>query len=373
MKIQSRKQKVLIVDDAPENIRILMETLKEDYAVIAAVNGEKALQLAAANPVPDIILLDVVMPGMDGYTVCRRIKSDEKTGNIPVIFITGKSDESDERRGFELGAVDYITKPFSTDLVRARVRNHLALKRHQDRLEELVRERTSELVTTRDGLIFGLATLAEYRDPETGGHIRRTQHYMRAMAQHLQEHPRFSGFLNEESTRLLYKSAPLHDIGKVAVPDCILLKPGKLTSEEFDEMKKHTLYGRETITKIEMELQGEVSSTFLRFAEVIAYTHHERWDGSGYYSLSGELIPIPGRLMALADIYDALISKRVYKPPFPHEKAVDIIINGDGRTMPGHFDPDVLQAFTELQETFRQIAIDFADHEEERQVWSRPG
>jgi putative two-component system response regulator len=366
MNKEERRYIVLIVDDAPENIHILMETLKDDYAVIAATNGEEALRLAVSAPVPDIILLDVLMPGMDGYEVCRTLKSDAKTENIPVIFVTSMSEESDERRGLDIGAVDYISKPFSTALVKARLRNHLELKQHRDDLEELVQKRTRELMATQDATIFGLATLAEYRDPETGGHIKRTQHYMLAMANHLKEHPRFRRFLDEDSIRLLYKSAPLHDIGKVAVPDNILLKRGELTDAEFRIMKKHTLYGRETITKIEMELQEDVNSSFLRFAKVIAYTHHERWDGTGYYGLKGEEIPVPGRLMVLADIYDALISRRVYKPPIPHQRAVEIIKNGDGRTMPGHFDPDVLGAFIELQETFRRIAFEFADHDEER-------
>ena len=261
-----------------------------------------------------------------------------------------------------MGAVDYLTKPINPDLVRARVRNHLELKQYQDHLENLVKERTRRLALTQAVTIESLATLAEYRDPETGGHIKRTQNYVKALAVHLKDHPRFRDELNDDVIEMLYMSAPLHDLGKVGVPDHILLKAGKLTDEEFEEMKKHTVYGRDALVITEQKL-GEDS--FLRYAREIAYTHQEKWDGSGYPSgLKGDDIPLVGRLMALADVYDALISKRVYKPPFPHEKAVQIIIEGRDQ----HFDPDLVDAFVELQETFRNIALTFADYEEERQM-----
>lgn len=359
------KQKVLIVDDTAENIQILMETLKSDYKIVAAVNGEKAVQLASADPVPDIILLDIMMPGMDGYEVCTKLKGDEKTNNIPVIFITALTEEENEQQGLDLGAVDYITKPFRPALVKARVHNQLELKRHRDHLEELVLERTRELVLTQDATINSLATLAEYRDPETGGHIKRTQNYVLSLAEHLKDHSRFSHFLDHETIVTLHKSAPLHDIGKVGVRDSILLKPGKLTEEEFEEMKEHTIYGRDAIFKVEIELGTEVSSSFLSLAREIAYTHHERWDGSGYpQGLSGDSIPISGRLMAIADVYDALISRRVYKPPMRHKKAVDIIAAGRDR----HFDPDMVDGFLKLQEKFREIALSFVDSDEEREA-----
>ena len=209
------KHKVLIVDDTPENIQVLMETLKEDYAIVAAINGEKALKMAAAEPTPDIILLDVMMPEMDGFEVCRRLKADEKTRDIPVIFITALSDAEDEARGLTLGAVDYLNKPFNPDLVKARIRNHLELKSYRDRLETLVRERTRELALTQAITIESLATLAEYRDPETGGHVKRTQNYVKALAAQLKDHPRFSDELTEDTIEQLYRAAPLHDIGKV--------------------------------------------------------------------------------------------------------------------------------------------------------------
>lgn len=356
------KQKVLIVDDTPENIQVLMETLKEDYAIVAAINGEKALKMAAAEPAPDIILLDVMMPGMDGFEVCSRLKADEKTKGIPVIFITALTDEEDEAKGLTLGAVDYLNKPFNPELVRARVRNHLELKSYRDRLEALVRERTRELALTQAITIESLATLAEYRDPETGGHVKRTQNYVKALAVHLREHPRFRDELTEETIEQLYRAAPLHDIGKVGVPDHILLKEGRLTDEEFEEMKMHVIYGRDALRITEDKL-GKIS--FLKYVREIASSHQEKWDGSGYpEGLEGDQIPISGRLMALADVYDALISKRPYKPPYPHEKALEIISEGKGT----HFDPDIVDAFIAISSTFRNIALTFADFDEEREM-----
>ncbi len=354
-----KTQKVLIVDDTPENIQILMQTLRDEYAIIAATNGEKALQLAAKSPQPDIILLDVMMPGIDGYEVCRRLKADPITSGIPVIFVTALSDEQDEARGLELGAVDYIAKPFRPILVKARVDNHLELKRHRDHLEDMVHERTRELALVKEVTVESLANLAETRDPETGGHIKRTQNYVRVLAEHMALYPVYADVLDTETIDLLYLSAALHDIGKVGVPDSILLKPGKLTPEEFEEMKKHTIYGRDALKVAEDKLGG---NSFLHYAREIAYGHHEHWDGTGYpLHLSGTDIPLSARLMALADVYDALISRRVYKPPFPHSKSVAIIKEGRGT----HFDPDVCDAFMELNEVFRRIALEYADFEEE--------
>ncbi len=355
---------VLVVDDTETNIDILLETLGDEFDVSVAMDGEGALE-SVEDELPDLILLDIMMPGMDGYEVCAKLKSDERTKNIPIIFVTAMGEEADEAKGLGLGAVDYIAKPFRPGLVKARVYNHLELKHHQDHLEDLVRERTRELELTQEVTIESLATLAEYRDPETGGHIKRTQNYVRLLAEYLSKMPKFSELLNRDTIEMLYKSAPLHDIGKVGVQDNILLKPGKLTDEEFEEMKNHTVYGREAIKAASGKLG---SQSFLAFAEEIAYTHQEKWDGSGYpQGLSGEAIPFSGRLMALADVYDALISKRVYKPPFPHKKAVAIISEGKGQ----HFDPDMTDAFLELEEEFRQIALEFADFDEEREALAK--
>jgi putative two-component system response regulator len=356
------EDKVLLVDDNTTNLQLLHETLDGlGYKLLIAKNGQTALTIAQKAG-PSLILLDIMMPEIDGYEVCRRLKADKNTANIPVIFISALADDEDEAKGLGLGAVDYITKPINPELVRARVHNHLELKRHQDHLEKLVAERTRRLALTQAVTIESLATLAEYRDPETGGHIKRTQNYVKALAVHLKDHQRFRSELNGEVIDLLYLSAPLHDLGKVGVRDDILLKPGRLTDEEFEEMKKHTIYGEEALRITEQKLGGD---TFLQLAREIAYTHQEKWDGSGYpQGLKGDAIPTPGRLMALADVYDALISKRVYKPPFPHEKAVEIIIEGKGK----HFDPDIVDAFLELEDTFRNIALTFADYDEERQM-----
>jgi putative two-component system response regulator len=354
--------KVLLVDDNTANLQVLRENLEGlGYKLLIAKNGKSALEIVRKAR-PDLILLDIMMPEMDGYEVCRILKSAEETRRIPVIFLTAMADAEDEAKGLALGAVDYITKPIKPELVRARVRNHLELKRYQDRLEELVRLKTREVQLTQAVMIESLATLAEYRDPETGGHIKRTQNYVKALAVHLRDHPRFRGLLDDATIDLLYLSAPLHDVGKVGVRDHILLKAGRLDDAEFEQMKKHTLFGEEALRLTEQKLG---KSTFLHLAREIAATHQEKWDGSGYpRGLKGEEIPLSGRLMALADVYDALISKRVYKPPMPHGKAVEFIREGRG----SHFDPDVVDAFLELEDTFRNIALTFADYDEEREA-----
>jgi putative two-component system response regulator len=355
---------ILLVDDNTTNLQLLHETLDGlGYKLLIAKNGRTALTIAQKAR-PSLILLDIMMPEMDGYEVCRRLKADDTTSQIPVIFVTALADEEDEAKGLGLGGVDYITKPINPELVRVRVRNHLELKRYQTHLENMVRERTRRLALTQAVTIESLATLAEYRDPETGGHIKRTQNYVKALAVNLKDNPRFRDELNDDTIELLYLSAPLHDLGKVGVRDKVLLKAGRLTDEEFEEMKKHTQYGEEALRITEQKLGGD---TFLHYAREIAYTHQEKWDGSGYpQGLKGDKIPISGRLMALADVYDALISKRVYKPPFSHEKAVQIILEGKGT----HFDPDIVDAFIKLEDTFRNIALTFADYDEERQMLS---
>ncbi len=362
MSILKEKQTILIVDDTPENIDVLKGLLKTDYKVKVSRDGENALDICRSKNPPDIILLDVMMPGLDGYEVCKILKLDESTQKIPVIFLTALSDETNESTGLNLGAVDYIIKPFNPDLVKARVRNQLDLKLYRDKLEDLVEERTKELALTQEATIESMGTLAEYRDPETGGHINRTQHYVRVVASHLQNNPKYRDILTKEYIDLLFKSAPLHDIGKVGVRDSILLKPGKLTTEEFEEMKKHTIFGRDAVATVEKKFGN---NSFLQLAREIAYSHHEKWSGAGYpQGLSGEDIPLSGRLMAVADVYDALISKRVYKPPFPHKKAVKIIFEERGK----HFDPAIVDAFEELEEKFRSIALEYADFEEEREI-----
>ena len=366
--LYSERQTILVVDDTPDNIALLSTLLKDRYKVRAANNGERALAIAAGQPRPDLILLDIMMPGMDGYEVCERLKIDPHTADIPVIFLTAKVQVEDEEFGLRLGAVDYITKPISPPIVLARVETHLTLKRArqflQDRnayLEAEVWRRSREVMAIQEVTIMAMASLAETRDNATGNHIRRTQHYVRALAQHLRHHPRFAAALNDETIELLFKSAPLHDIGKVGIPDRILLKPGRLTPDEFEIMKTHAALGRDAIAAAERYL--DTPDSFLRFAREIAYSHQEKWDGSGYpEGLWGEQIPLSARLMAVADVYDALISRRIYKPALPHEQAVTMIREGRDQ----HFDPDIVDAFLECTEQFRAIAARLADDE---QVW----
>jgi len=356
------KDVVLVVDDNAENRVLLHSLLKPHFQVLIATNGTQAIE-AASKHTPDIILLDIMMPVMDGYEVCQRLKSDPITETIPVIFLTAKSQIEDEERGFAMGAVDYILKPISPPILLSRVNNHLRLKqamnslsRHNDQLEEKVKLRTHELESFQGATISAMASLAETRDNETGNHIRRTQRYVKALAEELIRLNLYQGQLSEEHVIPLYKSAPLHDIGKVGIPDQVLLKPGKLTEEEFEVMKDHAKLGREVIETVEQSIN--FSNDFLVYAKEIAYCHHEKWDGSGYpQGLKGEEIPLSARLMAIADVYDALISKRVYKPPFSHEKAVQIIIEGRGQ----HFDPVLIDTFSAMSQTFRMIADEFRD------------
>ena len=354
---------VLVVDDTPDNLALMSELLGERYRVKVANSGERALKAAQSDPVPDLVLLDIMMPGMDGYEVCRQLKASAATQGIPVIFLTARADTEDERKGFELGAVDYITKPVSPPIVQARVHTHLALKATADflrdksaYLEREVAMRTLEVQAIQDVTIMAMASLAETRDDETGNHIRRTQLYVKALAERLRTHPRFEAVLNSHMIELLYKSAPLHDIGKIGVSDAILLKPGKLTDSEFETIKQHTVLGRKAIEGAERRLGMRVR--FLNVAKDIACSHHERWDGAGYpMGLAGDAIPVPARLMAVADVYDAVISHRVYKTAGTHEQACGSIVKGRGT----QFDPDVVDAFIDIADDFRSIALNYPD------------
>lgn len=362
----TQKATVLVVDDTPDNLALMSCLLKDLYKVKVANNGEKAIQIAQSDSPPDLILLDIMMPGMSGHEVCRQLKADPLTRDIPIIFLTALSATEDEKQGLEMGAVDYITKPVSPPIVLARVATQLKIKAAADflkdknlYLEAEVARRTREIAVIQDVTILAMASLAETRDSDTGNHIRRTQHYVKALALQLKDHPRFRAALNDQTINLIFKSAPLHDIGKVGIPDRILLKPGKLSPDEFEVMKTHTTLGRDAIRHAESQLGKSVE--FLKLAKEIAYAHQEKWDGSGYPDgLGGDDIPISARLMALADVYDALISRRVYKDPMPHEKAVQIITEGKGI----HFDPDVVDAFLAVADEFKAIAARFADSDQ---------
>ena len=363
MKALNSKPTILVVDDTPDNIDLLRAVLEDDYRTKIAVNGERALKIAAGSDQPDLILLDIMMPGMSGYDVCRALKADPSTANIPVIFVTAMSEVADEQLGLALGAVDYITKPISAPLVLARIKTQLGMKRMQDflrdqnhYLESEVERRVQEVAALQDVTIHAMASLAETRDSETGNHIRRTSHYLKALAEQVRHLPRFRDFLTDKTIELLFKTAPLHDIGKVGIPDHILLKPGRFEPHEMDIMKTHTTLGRDAILAAERELGIEVD--FLKYAKEIAYSHHEKWDGTGYpQGLAGEQIPISARLMALADVYDALISCRIYKDGMRHEDAVSIIAQGRGT----HFDADIVDAFLRIQDQFQAISSRYAD------------
>jgi putative two-component system response regulator len=363
----TQKPTVLVVDDTPDNLSLMAGLLKDLYKVKVANNGEKAIKIVQSDNPPDLILLDIMMPGLSGYDVCQILKDNPATRDIPIIFLTAMTATDDERKGLELGAVDFITKPVNPPIVMARVATQLQVKAAADflkdqnvYLETEVAKRTQELAAIQDVTILAMASLAETRDNDTGNHIRRTQHYLKLLADHLKSHERFRFFLSEHTIDMLFKSAPLHDIGKVGIPDRILLKPGRFEPHEFEIMKTHCKLGRDAIQHAEDQLGLEVE--FLKYAKEIAYGHQEKWDGSGYpEGLGGDDIPISARLMAVADVYDALISRRVYKDGMPHEKAVGIITEGRG----SHFDPDVTDAFLVLKDQFQEIAKRYADSDED--------
>ncbi|MFO1263745.1 MAG: two-component system response regulator [Rhodoferax sp.] len=363
----TRKPTILVVDDTPDNLTLMSGLLKGIYRIKLANSGESALKILAADELPDLILLDIMMPGLNGYEVCQWVKENPRTRDIPIIFLTAMTATEDEKKGLELGAADFITKPINPPIVMARVATQLQvkaaadfLKDKNDYLEAEAVKRTRELAAIQDVTILAMASLAETRDNDTGNHIRRTQHYVQLLARHLKDHDRFRSFLDERTITLLFKSAPLHDIGKVGIPDRILLKPGRFEPHEFEVMKTHCQLGRDAIQHAEDQLGLEVD--FLKYAKEIAYGHQEKWDGSGYpEGLAGEAIPASARLMAVADVYDALISRRVYKAGMPHEKALAIIREGRG----SHFDPDIVDAFLVLADQFQAVAQRYADSDEE--------
>jgi putative two-component system response regulator len=349
------KPRLLVVDDTQSNLEVLLGILSEDYDVRVALDGDKALRLMGRIK-PHLILLDVMMPVMDGYEVCRRIRQMDDMRDVPILFLTACTDDESETVGLSLGAVDYIIKPFNPEVIKFRIRNQLEfkqqrdlLKRHRDQLAELVDERTHELRRTLHVMLASLGALAEYRDNETGGHIRRTQHLVRLLAQSLARKDDWADVLTESMVDHLTTAAPLHDIGKVGIRDHILRKPGRLTEEEAEEMRRHTRLGYEVLKSATAELNND---PLVEVAAELARSHHEKWDGSGYpEGLKGNEIPLGGRLMAVADVYDALVSDRVYKSAMPHGEAVSIITAGRGT----HFDPVIVDVFMELESTLPDL------------------
>ena len=361
--VEGKEGVLLVVDDDPDNLTVLGGLLQPRYGVLAAPTGERALAIAAGQPRPDLILLDVMMPGLDGYTVLRLLKADAATKDIPVIFLTALTDSWDEEFGLSLGAADYIAKPLRPQVVLARVRTQLEAKRARDFLKDQnlfleteVNRRMAENDLIQLVSVRALAHLAEIRDPETGNHILRTQGYVRQLATRLKGHPRFTDTLDDRYIEMLTRSAPLHDIGKVGIPDSILQKPGRLTPAEWEVMRTHSRLGAEAIELAERDIDATVE--FLVLAKEIARWHHEHWDGGGYPDgLAGDSIPVSARLMALADVFDALINQRVYKAAMGFEEARAIIAEGRGK----HFDPDVVDAFLAGFDEFKSIALHYGD------------
>ena len=324
-----QRPRLLLVDDEPTNLQVLRHVLQADYRLLFATDGARALQVAREQ-LPQLILLDIMMPGMDGYAVCRALKADPATAGIPVIFITALNDSQDETAGFDVGGVDYLTKPVSPPVVRARVRTHLSLVRME------------ELRETRLQIVQRLGRAAEYKDNETGLHVIRMSHFSQLLA--------LAAGCSPAWAEDLLNAAAMHDVGKIGIPDAVLRKPGPLDADEWATMRRHPEIGAEII--------GEYPSGVLQLAREIALAHHEKWDGSGYpRGLAGEAIPLAGRIMAVADVYDALISKRVYKEAMRHEEARQILLEGRGR----HFDPLIMDAFLQVELQFREIASRFID------------
>ncbi|MEI6450332.1 MAG: HD domain-containing phosphohydrolase [Actinomycetes bacterium] len=350
---------ILIVDDAAANLELLSELLGgRGYEPRPALSGEHALMAAQADP-PDLVLLDVDMPGMDGYEVCRRLKADTRLKDIPVIFVSAIFTQAEDKvKALSLGAVDYVTKPFQAEEVYARVETHLRLRslqveveRHSRDLEDLVQQKVEEIVSAQMATIFALAKLAEYRDDDTGRHLERVGTYCRILAEEMRRAPKYAAVCTDQHIDNLERAAPLHDIGKVAIPDAILLKPGKLTAEEFEQMKRHTTLGADTLRAVLAEYP---SNAFLVMGIEIAQSHHEKWDGGGYpQGLAGEAIPLAARIMAVADVYDAVRSKRSYKPAMPHAAAREVIVDGRG----SQFDPVVVDAFAARADELAAVRI----------------
>lgn len=367
---------VLAVDDEPINLSLIAQLLGGEYRVLAARSGPSALALLEKE-LPDLILLDVMMPEMDGYGVLQRLQANARTRHLPVIFVTALGSETDEEHGLARGAQDYVVKPIKPSVLQARVRTHIALKRAQDQLrnqnqwlEAEVERRTRDSLIAQNLTLATLAELAETRDSETGHHIQRTQSYVEILARTLQSHPDFAAELDPAQLDRIVKAAPLHDIGKIGIRDSILLKPGKLTPEEFEIMKTHATIGAEALEHAIVKASlpqgldgsgdGDIPEVirFLRVAQLIAGHHHERWDGSGYPDrLAGRQIPLPARLMALADVFDALTTRRVYKAGWSPDQAAAHIQAEAGR----HFDPDIVAVFIQLREQFAEIAHRLAD------------
>ena len=337
---------ILVVDDVPANLTLLAGMLKEKGHRVRPVPSGKLALKAVENEPPDLILLDITMPEMNGFEVCQKLKADTRFRDIPIIFISALTDTLDKVQAFSSGGVDYVTKPFQFDEVEARVETHLKLHRYQSQLEVLVEKQVKEISDSQVSTIFALSKLSESRDQETGKHLERVQIYCRMLAEKLSRQEPYNSVVDAEFIHNIFNASPLHDIGKVAIPDNVLLKPGKLSPEEFEIMKTHSLVGAATMAAVNDIYRN---NAFITMGITIARNHHERWDGTGYPdALKGEAIPLAARIMALADVYDALRSNRCYKGALSRDRSREIIESGCGT----QFDPAIGNAFLELEVEF---------------------
>jgi putative two-component system response regulator len=346
-----KKETVLIVDDVETNRIILEDILMDQYAISHASNGIEAVSCMLSGVVtPSIVLLDIMMPEMDGYEVLEILQSNPLTAKIPVIFITAADAETNETRGLSLGAVDYISKPFNPEVVKVRVSNHLKLRHYSENLENMVRLKVDELVKTKEKMLETMASIIEYRNLETGHHVKRTTELSKILVDHLYDHPHFNRIITDEDQDVIAKAVPLHDIGKISIPDSVLLKPGPLSPEEFEIIKTHAAIGSEIIRF----MQNTDDDPYLTYCYDICRYHHERWDGRGYPDgLKEEEIPLSARILAVVDVYDALVSARVYKPPLSHEEAIEIIGKGKGT----QFDPEIIKALMEIHPAYAALNL----------------
>jgi len=351
------RDRVLIVDDVEINRIILREILRDEYDIMEAEDGIQAIEVLFSHAqAPNAVLLDIMMPGMDGFEVLEVMQSDAVIRKIPVLFITAADADTNESRGISAGAVDYISKPFNPEVVKARLRSHIQLMKYSTQLEELVEIKTAEMTKTYERTLETLATIIEYRNLESGTHIRRTSELVKILVNHIIQKPQYKELLESGTCNLISKAVALHDIGKIGIRDSVLLKPGKLTAEEFEEVKQHSRIGGEIIETIARGLTDDAA--YLKICYEICRSHHERWDGRGYPDgLKGEEIPLPARMTSIVDVYDALVNLRCYKPQLSHEEAVQIIVEGKGT----QFDPGLVDCFLEVDQQFKALEEELGD------------
>jgi len=353
------RDRVLIVDDIEINRLILREILSTDYDIVEAEDGDEAVEMVLGGETrPDIVLLDIMMPGLNGFEVLEIIMKDPVAQKIPVLFITAADASTTESRGLKEGAVDYISKPFVADVVKARVDNHIQLMHYRNDLERLVEKKTSDLMKTHEQMLETMANIIEYRSLESGLHIKRTRQLAKIMIDAMLLDPEYHRELIDTQYDSIVKASVMHDIGKVGIPDDVLLKPGKLTPEEFDVIKTHTTIGSNVIMDISSSLTDD--AMYLKHCADICLYHHERWDGTGYpQGLKGYEIPLSARVLSIVDVYDALVTERCYKKAIPHEEALKIIEEGAGT----QFDPKLVGIFLEQGDKFKDLELNFSDGE----------